>query len=105
MRSDERIERNLHVESQKLTRGTIPMNDRRLISYICNRAKTLDKWCQRFIDTYAESEPVQVVHLGCGLDTRNLRVDWMGRGPESVRWFDVDFPGAYSSTAYHERVS
>lgn len=66
---------------------------RRWVTYICNRTRTLDKWCQQFIDAHADSEPVQIIHLGCGLDTRNLRVKWTDRGPDRVRWFDIDLPG------------
>ncbi|PSR99204.1 S-adenosyl-L-methionine-dependent methyltransferase [Coniella lustricola] len=55
---------------------------------MCNRTKTMDKWCQQFIDNYA-GEPIQVLNLCCGLDARCHRVR---RNPHTVRWIDVDIP-------------
>ncbi|WP_245451719.1 class I SAM-dependent methyltransferase [Mesorhizobium waimense] len=49
------------------------------------RAKTLDIGVQDFL---AKNPDAIVLHLGCGLDTRVFRVD----PPQSVDWFDVDFP-------------
>jgi len=49
------------------------------------RAKTLDVRVEDFL---ARNPGAIVLHLGCGLDTRILRVD----PPEGVEWFDVDFP-------------
>ncbi|KUI60379.1 Tetracenomycin polyketide synthesis O-methyltransferase TcmP [Cytospora mali] len=42
-----------------------------------------------FLDSHC-SEPVTVIHLGCGLDCRYMR---MRKGP-NVRWIDVDHPVA-----------
>lgn len=49
------------------------------------RAKAYDGWAQQFIARHPECT---VLHLGCGLDTRSLRIDL----PAGVRWYDVDFP-------------
>lgn len=65
-------------------------SDQRWVNFICHRTRTIDLWTQEFIDRNVEGQgvDVQVVHVGCGLDARNLRVRW-GRG---VRWVDVDLP-------------
>ncbi|SFI96565.1 class I SAM-dependent methyltransferase [Planctomicrobium piriforme] len=49
------------------------------------RAKTLDDWTTEFLAAHSESV---VLHLGCGLDSRILRVN----PNPSVRWFDIDLP-------------
>ena len=49
------------------------------------RTAQYDIWTRQFIDAH---DTCTVIHLGCGLDPRILRVD---PGPE-VEWFDVDFP-------------
>jgi O-methyltransferase involved in polyketide biosynthesis len=48
------------------------------------RAKKLDSYVSDYLQR--SSDPV-VLHLGCGLDSRVLRV-----GFERGRWYDVDFP-------------
>ncbi|RZT83948.1 methyltransferase (TIGR00027 family) [Pseudonocardia sediminis] len=54
-------------------------------SAIVCRAKRLDEWTTEFL----VAEPHgQVLHLGCGLDSRPLRV----RPPRTCRWIDVDQP-------------
>ncbi|KAM7191504.1 S-adenosyl-L-methionine-dependent methyltransferase [Rhypophila sp. PSN 637] len=55
---------------------------------IAARSGNLDRMTEGFLVLHA-GEPVTVVHLACGLDTRCLRVK---HGPE-VRWVDVDLPG------------
>lgn len=60
--------------------------DQRYVTWIANRAKRLDQWCQEFLD--AHPEPVTVVHLACGLDCRFFRVTKSSR----VRWVDIDQP-------------
>ncbi|KAM7215268.1 S-adenosyl-L-methionine-dependent methyltransferase [Rhypophila decipiens] len=55
---------------------------------IAARSGNLDRMTAGFLALHA-GEPVTVVHLACGLDTRCLRVK---HGPE-VRWVDVDLPG------------
>ncbi|MHA6800704.1 class I SAM-dependent methyltransferase [Bounagaea algeriensis] len=52
---------------------------------ICARARCLDAWTEQFL---AEHPHGQVLHLGCGLDSRPLRV----ARPDSARWVDVDYP-------------
>ncbi|PQO46894.1 class I SAM-dependent methyltransferase [Blastopirellula marina] len=49
------------------------------------RSKTLDDWTRDFLDRHPQAT---VLHLGCGLDSRILRVN-----PScEVAWFEVDFP-------------
>ncbi|KAF3765698.1 hypothetical protein M406DRAFT_68119 [Cryphonectria parasitica EP155] len=61
--------------------------DQRWVRFTCNRSKTVDKWCQQFLDLHS-NEKVQVLHLCCGLDARSLRMQW----GENVRWVDIDLP-------------
>jgi O-methyltransferase involved in polyketide biosynthesis len=49
------------------------------------RAKMLDAWTSEFL---AEHPDGQVLHLGCGLDSRPLRVAI----PGAARWIDLDYP-------------
>ena len=52
---------------------------------IAARAKVLDVWVEEFL---ANNPRANVLHLGCGLDSRVYRVN-----PSSdVLWFDVDYP-------------
>src|SRR5512138_3381705 len=49
------------------------------------RAKQYDDWIQEFI----KGNPSSVVlNLGCGLDTRVMRIN----PAPTIRWFDIDFP-------------
>jgi O-methyltransferase involved in polyketide biosynthesis len=48
------------------------------------RAKQLDSYVRDYL---ARTENPLVVHLGCGLDSRVLRVDF-----ERGSWFDIDYP-------------
>lgn len=57
------------------------------IQGIASRAKAIDDRVCQFLARYAD-EQVTVVHIGCGLDSRALRIK---RG-DRVRWVDVDFP-------------
>lgn len=43
------------------------------VTWAANRAKTLDEWCVDFVNSRLDG-PVTVLHLGCGLDGRYLRV-------------------------------
>lgn len=63
------------------------MHDERWARMVGGRAKALDDWCQDFLDAHAD-EPVQVLHIACGLDSRVLRV----HRHAGVRWLDVDQP-------------
>ncbi|TWT39004.1 class I SAM-dependent methyltransferase [Blastopirellula retiformator] len=49
------------------------------------RSKTLDDWTRAFLQRHPKAT---VLHLGCGLDSRILRVD----PAEEVAWIEVDFP-------------
>jgi O-methyltransferase involved in polyketide biosynthesis len=50
------------------------------------RAEQLDVWTTDFLRRHPDAV---VLHLGCGLDTRVLRVD----PPATAVWFDLDQPG------------
>lgn len=54
-----------------------------LAFYMGIRAAVFDDWLRRQL---AAAEDVVVIHLGCGLDSRVLRV-----GDHNCRWYDVDF--------------
>jgi O-methyltransferase involved in polyketide biosynthesis len=51
---------------------------------LCIRANKLDAYTRAFIDNHPQG---MVIHLGCGLDSRCLRVRH-----ENVEWFDLDLP-------------
>lgn len=51
---------------------------------ICIRAKQFDQYAGEFLKNNPDGT---VLHLGCGLDSRHLRVD-NGR----VEWYDLDYP-------------
>ncbi|HYQ63387.1 class I SAM-dependent methyltransferase [Actinophytocola sp.] len=74
----ERIE----YDFDKLKRRVKPSANQFLVAL---RAVQLDDWSRAFLER--EPEAV-VVHLGCGLDSRMLRLDPRG----ARRWFDVDRP-------------
>lgn len=57
-----------------LSRSTFGMQPG-VVVWAAHRARTLDDWCVDFVNSSREgSSPVTVVHLGCGLDGRYLRV-------------------------------
>ncbi|MGH8905926.1 MAG: class I SAM-dependent methyltransferase [Egibacteraceae bacterium] len=58
---------------------------KRASALVAIRAKRLDLWTAEFLADHPNST---VLHLGCGLDSRVLRVD----PPATVRWFDLDHP-------------
>lgn len=69
------------------------------------RAKQYDAWTKDFI---AKNPNGVVLHLGCGLDARITRV----QPPNTVIWFDVDFPEVislrkefYSETNTYEMIA
>ncbi|KAH9905908.1 S-adenosyl-L-methionine-dependent methyltransferase [Xylariomycetidae sp. FL2044] len=68
--------------------------DDRYVKYIAGRSKQIDVWCQDFIDAH---DKVTVLHLACGLDSRNLRINRTA----DVRWIDVDRPQV---TSLRERL-
>jgi O-methyltransferase involved in polyketide biosynthesis len=49
------------------------------------RARHLDAWVRAFIERHPSCV---VVELGCGIDSRAVRVD----PPRTMRWYDVDLP-------------
>lgn len=49
------------------------------------RAKRLDEWSADFLARHPDAT---VLQLGCGLDSRMLRLE----PPAGVRWFDLDIP-------------
>ena len=55
-----------------------------LCLYMGMRAAVFDRWVEKRLE---EMPSAAVLHLGCGLDSRCLRVG-NGRNP----WYDVDFP-------------
>lgn len=68
------------------------------------RAKQLDVYVRDYLDRSVH--PV-VLHLGCGLDSRHLRV-----GFDQGEWYDVDYPDVielrrkfYDETSHHHMIS
>ncbi len=55
-----------------------------LAYYMGMRSAVFDGWLKNHL---ARTEDAVVLHIGCGMDSRALRV-----GTEGVRWYDVDFP-------------
>ena len=55
-----------------------------LAYYLAMRAAVHDRWLK---ERMARDPEAVVLHLGCGMDSRCLRV-----GTNGHRWFDVDFP-------------
>lgn len=54
-----------------------------LSMYMAVRAKIIDGICSKYID---QNNNTTVIHLGCGLDSRCLRVN-----KDSIKWYDIDF--------------
>lgn len=54
-----------------------------LSMYMSVRARIIDEICIKHID---KNPNTIVVHLGCGLDSRCLRVS-----KDSIKWYDIDF--------------
>lgn len=55
-----------------------------LAFYMGIRSAVFDRWTE---EKMAEMPDAAVIHIGCGLDSRILRV-----GAAGHRWYDVDFP-------------
>lgn len=55
-----------------------------LAYYMGIRSAVFDQWVKRQM---AEDPEAVVIHIGCGLDSRVLRVGTMGH-----KWYDLDFP-------------
>jgi len=54
-----------------------------LSMYMAARARQIDELCNEYIE---ENKNIVVIHLGCGLDSRALRVN-----QEYNMWYDLDF--------------
>ncbi len=59
--------------------------DRDIMVGVALRAHLIDGWTRDFLGRHPDAT---VLHLGCGLDSRVFRI----APPETVRWFDVDYP-------------
>ena len=57
-----------------------------LAFYLGIRAAVFDRWVKKQIAAETGGDSIVVIHLGCGMDSRVLRV-----GCESCKWYDVDF--------------
>ena len=55
-----------------------------LAYYMGIRSAVFDEW---LVGKMTENDSALVIHIGCGMDSRVLRVGTMGH-----RWYDVDFP-------------
>ncbi len=67
---------------KRIHRTSLPASNQYMVVL---RAKQLDDWCTDFLRRQPDAV---VLHLGCGLDGRALRLTL----PTSVLWFDVDQP-------------
>lgn len=55
-----------------------------LAYYMAMRARVFDLWTEEMLKAHPDA---QVLHIGCGMDSRVLRVK-----EQAAAWFDVDFP-------------
>ncbi|MBE7078070.1 MAG: class I SAM-dependent methyltransferase [Clostridiales bacterium] len=55
-----------------------------LAYYMGIRSAVFDDWLRQQM---ADTEEIAVIHIGCGMDSRVLRV-----GTQGKKWYDVDFP-------------
>jgi O-methyltransferase involved in polyketide biosynthesis len=83
----------VHALDRILVAGTL---DTRLVVHIAIRAKKYDDYARNFLQKYPEGV---VVNIGCGLDSRFLRID-----NGSVVLYDLDLPEiiAIKKTFYQE---
>lgn len=68
-----------------------------LAYYMAMRSRVFD---DRLRDRLEQSPDAAVLHLGCGLDSRCLRVEHAGR-----QWYDVDFPEVIRERQRHYELS
>lgn len=68
-----------------------------LAYYMAMRASVFDRWTQAQLGQYP-NDPV--LHLGCGLDSRCLRV-----AAERTCWYDVDLPAVIEERKKHYPLS
>ena len=81
-----------------------------LAYYMAMRARVFDQWLQEKM--IADPSAV-VLHLGCGMDSRVLRVEAaMGQNTARCHWYDVDFPAViaerkryYQENDYYHMVT
>jgi len=64
-----------------------------LAYYMGMRARVFDRWLQAQLQRW---EDAAVLHIGCGMDSRILRV-----GNSGHLWFDVDFPEVIAERKKH----
>jgi O-methyltransferase involved in polyketide biosynthesis len=72
----------IDYDFKRVHRAAQPWSGQYLVAL---RAKKLDDWTTDFLHRQPDAV---VLHLGCGLDTRALRID----PPSTVQWFDLDQP-------------
>lgn len=75
-----------------------------LAYYMGVRSAVFDEWVKQQM---ADAQDAVVLHIGCGMDSRVLRVGTVGR-----RWYDVDFPAVieqrkryYSESADYQMLA
>jgi methyltransferase (TIGR00027 family) len=66
----------------RMRRAMRPGSNQHLVAM---RAKQFDDWSGDFLRRHPNAD---VLHLGCGIDTRAFRLHL----PETVHWFDIDQP-------------
>ncbi|MGO1056364.1 class I SAM-dependent methyltransferase [Crossiella sp. CA198] len=74
--------RRIDYDFPKLHRRVRPESNQYLVAL---RATQLDEWAADFLRRHPDAV---VLHLGCGLDSRMLRLD----PPSTVDWYDLDKP-------------
>lgn len=88
--------------------GAVPLGkkskSRWLAYFMSMRARTFDDWVRKML---AICQNATVLHIGCGLDRRILRV-----GASGVLWYDLDFPEViamrkkhYSESEFYHMIS
>ena len=64
-----------------------------LAYYMGMRSRVFDEWVK---EKRADTPGAVVLHIGCGLDSRVLRI-----GDKSIPWYDVDFPEVIEERKKH----
>ena len=64
-----------------------------LAYYMAMRSATYDDWVRQEI---SKNPQAVVLHIGCGLDSRILRVD-----AENIQWYDIDLPEVIEERKKH----
>ncbi|KAK0724177.1 O-methyltransferase [Lasiosphaeris hirsuta] len=70
----------------KLGRKVPPATHKTFDIFVALRCRLLDAWTREFLDAHPDG--ATVLNLGCGLDSRALRLSSGGK----TRWIDVDLP-------------